>query len=297
MTPDLYRAIRRWRARRGGSLRARERYFVEARATTRYLSVEVEGATYLVSPTDEGVERDLFIRRFRPELRVLARTTQVLTQYNRRPSTLVDVGANIGTTTIPALRDYRFTTAVACEPDAESATLLRANCVLNQLDDRVTVIEAAVSDVEGEAFLDTDTSTRGTRALLANPQERPSAVAIRSVTLDGLCERGAIDPEKVGLLWIDVQGHEVRVLSGAGTLLQHRPPLVLALRQGKLDDSERQTLLDVLRERYDLLVNLRKPNLRETSWQPAQIPVDEIVGLLAAKRETDILALSARAGD
>src|SRR3712207_8527825 len=40
-------------------------------------------------------------------------------------------------------------------------------------------------------------------------------IDVETVTLDGLVERGAIDAARTALVWVDVQGHEGRVLAGA----------------------------------------------------------------------------------
>src|SRR5215471_19198125 len=55
----------------------------------------------------------------------------------------VDVGANIGTHTVYALRTGRVGRAVAFEPEPKNARLLRMNIETNGLADRITVIEKA----------------------------------------------------------------------------------------------------------------------------------------------------------
>jgi FkbM family methyltransferase len=44
-------------------------------------------------------------------------------------------------------------------------------------------------------------------------------------TLDTLAEEGTVDVDEVGLLWLDVEGHELDVLTGATTLLERSVPM------------------------------------------------------------------------
>ena len=57
--------------------------------------------------------------------------------------------------------------------------------------------------------------------------EDRSPIPVPTVTLDGLIEKGVIEPDRVGLLWIDAQAHEGHVLRGAGTLIERGVPIVL----------------------------------------------------------------------
>lgn len=50
--------------------------------------------------------------------------------------TFVDVGSNIGTSTIDALMHFGFSRAVCFEPDVKNRKLLRLNLLLNDLDGR-----------------------------------------------------------------------------------------------------------------------------------------------------------------
>ena len=86
----------------------------------------------------------------------------------------------------------------------------------------------AASDREGELQLDvTRTNTGGHRI------DAGGTIPVEAVTLDSLVARGVLDPERVGLLWIDAQGHEGAVLDGASTLVGAGVPAVVAIRPGK----------------------------------------------------------------
>jgi FkbM family methyltransferase len=107
-----------------------------------------------------------------------------------------------------------------------------ANVALNGLVDRVRPLRVAVSNGAGRAQLavlkgrmgaswiavDRD-KIRKAQAARAEPAEI-GVVDVETVTLDGLTDAGLIDRERLGMVWIDVEGHEGHVLEGAGTLAE-----------------------------------------------------------------------------
>lgn len=269
----------------------RAEFFAAAREHTGHVSVVVDGVTYLVETSDDGVGADLFVRRLRPELVVLRRALEASKDARRGRTSFVDVGANLGTTILPALR-AGFTDGVAVEPGPETARLLRANCALNAPDGAVRVIEAAASNEPGEALLDVSRSPGAFN--LAGGYGRPvkATLAVKVVTLDGLVEEGAIAPERVGMLWLDVQGNEAAVLSASGRLLAAAPPLVLATRRFKLEAREElDRLLALLRPQYARLTDLRVPHLRAPGWKPKWRPLAELSEVVAERGTTDVLVL------
>jgi FkbM family methyltransferase len=138
---------------------------------------------------------------------------------------VVDVGASFGFFTLLAARLVGPTGHVhAFEPCAEDAAALRRNLALNDLGERVTVHDAAVSDRAGSAPF-VVVRERGW-SHLAQRGRHPEAVATREVaveTLDGLLDALT----RVDLVKIDVEGSEAHVLDGARELLRVRAPVVV----------------------------------------------------------------------
>lgn len=212
-------------------LRARRLAFDHAHRFTPFVAVERDGLTLLVATWDKGLGRKLFAHRRRKEMRVLARVVEALEKRGRplAGSTLVDVGANIGTTSLAALAWHGFERVVAIEPDRENARLLRASAALNGLEGRVEVVEAAAGSAVGESALLRSGRNSGAHRI-AGAGEAGEPVPL--TTLDTLVAEGAIVPAEVGLVWIDAQGSEAEVLAGAASLVERRIPLVLELGMG-----------------------------------------------------------------
>jgi hypothetical protein len=58
------------------------------------------------------------------------------------------------------------------------------------------------------------------------PDGGDGVATVEKLTLDELVARDVIDPARVGLVWIDAQGHEGHVLAGADELLDRGVPVV-----------------------------------------------------------------------
>jgi FkbM family methyltransferase len=213
-------------------------YFDGADQYTPYLATAAGGALFLLKTEDKHMGRSLFSKRSRPELAVLARAVAAIEgllgpdAVARR--SFIDVGANIGTTTIPALLSHGFDTAVAIEPEPENVRVLRLNVLLNDLDDRVKVLPVAASNEVGRSELVVDRS-RGGKHWIATDRSKlrrknlaeNAMLDVETVTLDHLVESGLIDAQRTGLLWIDAEAHEGHILEGASSLLAGGTPLLL----------------------------------------------------------------------
>lgn len=288
-----FRAVGRSLNRSSTTTGDRLRYFDRARRFTSYLAVDAsDGCTYLLPTGDRGVARDLFAKGFRPETFILGRVAAVVGRPVAPRTTFVDVGANIGTSVIPAVQAYGYGRGVAIEPFPANARALRLNCAANGVHDLVQVVEAAASDVEGIAELDIGAPGWGVHRLRRGDGAVQTA-PVTVVSLDGLVERGVLDPESVGLVWVDVQGHEGHVLNGARRLLEQAPPLAVALRPKKLArEHGTEAFVDALQRAYTHVIDLRGPGLRAPTWEPEPLSVEQLPALVAARRKTDILVLN-----
>jgi FkbM family methyltransferase len=135
----------------------------------------------------------------------------------------LDIGANVGTETLAALRSGRFARAVAVEPDAENFAIIRANLAFSGLDDRVVAIKGGVSDRNGFANLARSSHNMGDHRVVFGDGEVPI------MDCDTVLERAGLSPEAVSLVWIDTQGHEGFILQGAGRLIAAGVPFVVEL--------------------------------------------------------------------
>jgi FkbM family methyltransferase len=281
--------------------RERAAFLERAEGLTPIVAADTESGRFLLSTSDENITPPLFLKRSRGEIRALRRAMAALDALGarRRGGTLVDVGANIGTTTVSALNQHGFDRAVACEPEPRNVRLLELNLVANDLGGSATVCKAAVGDSDGEIDLVIARNQFGLHEVRSKGRPSPSwpnrarrTATVPQVTLDTLAREGAFDPDDVSLLWMDVQGHEGQVLRGARSLTARGIPVVLELdpealkRHGGLSQTRRTIL-----ERYTHFVPLRGG-----VGEPANlvvVPVKRLArvieGLRAEGRFTDVL--------
>lgn len=223
--------------------RARISFLETASGFTPYVVAETDRGLF-IHPPDRTVNviKQLFVWEKCEPVDVLDRAVRSLVAMGHpgwtgarapRESMLVDVGANVGTTTIPALLSGYFSRAVAIEPEPQNALQLRVNRALNGVDSRIEVVEAAAGSEPGTALLGLYRNP-GSHELLTWPGgESRSAPATEQVidvpvvTIDALVAAGTIDPASTTLLWLDVEGHEAQVLRGASRLVEHGCPIVL----------------------------------------------------------------------
>ena len=203
---------------RRAEIEAREAFFAAAGEVTPYVAVEVGDEIFFVATDDTGVGRRVFVRGKRRDMTTLANgLAELAARGIRRPPepVFVEVGANMGTTTVMALRRHGFATAVALEPSPQNVWLCRLNLVANGLDDRVTLLPCAASNRVEEMDLVIGGGNRGGHRVLSAGSDHPAqAGSVRSVTLDGLVDDGTIDPARVGLLWCDAAGHDAYAVLG-----------------------------------------------------------------------------------
>jgi FkbM family methyltransferase len=187
------------------------------------------------SNRDRGVGRILFMRG-EYEYEQLERAVALGDFPARGRGWLLDVGANVGTVCIALARRGAFARALAVEPSPDTFRHLVRNVARNGLGDAIRCVNAALSATSGTAELELSTNSGDHRVRVAGPlaaeqyheHTRP-LIRVPLRRLDDLLDEQGIARADVGLLWMDVQGHEQHVLEGAPKLLASGVPLVVEL--------------------------------------------------------------------
>lgn len=193
---------------------------------------------YLLLPTRSGWLR-LNLRRDPGAVRRVLRSFEPEKYENIRRflpdgGTFVDVGANVGDFTVWAARlAGPLGRVVAIEVEPTNARWLRENVRRHGLGDRVTVVELAASDREGETELILSSSASihtivPSELHSAREQFRPAGtIVVATRRLDDiLADAGCAEPDVVK---IDVEGAELLVLEGAGGLLSSGRPMAVLI--------------------------------------------------------------------
>ena len=148
----------------------------------------------------------------------------------RNGGVMLEIGANIGTSSIYAGLTGQFTKIVAVEADARNFDLLCTNIRINNLQDIIIPIYAGVSDHTGEGRLQRHALHGGMSTL--EPTEdffaRGTVSGEQTVSLrtaDDILKDAGIRPEDVTLVWMDIEGHEPKAFVGMSARYTTHPDL------------------------------------------------------------------------
>lgn len=205
-----------------------------SRKMTPLVAVENDGMTYLLPTDDVFLGQETFIRgQFEiHKMQQAVELVEAVSPQRVRGRDILDIGANIGTTAIPAIKRYGFGHAWCIEPSPSNLRLLRCNIVLNDLDDRVTVIPIALSDQVGTVSMGLSPYGGSDHRVMADFSEDAfgeggwKTISVDTRPLDDVIDQYGIALDRMGLAWLDVQGHEGHTLAGAKRLLASRVPLL-----------------------------------------------------------------------
>lgn len=230
----------RWMLNFRGQRRAigRGYLFDVLRRVTPSVAVDTDGLRLYLSTADRIVSRRIFASGLWERLafeRVMQELADRGLDAGLEGRLFLDIGANIGTASCHAVSAYGAALSLAFEPAPENLRSLRQNIIANELEDRVRVHACALSDQDGSvAFELSDVNSGDHRVRTAAAEGQPallgesawSKTEVAARRLDGFVADGTLELDRVGLAWIDVQGHEGHVLGGASALLDSQVPIV-----------------------------------------------------------------------
>ena len=202
----LARALR-WALPVHGIILATNMVLGEPRSATEPspATVELDGVVFDLDLREQR-HRLVYLDLFDIELR------RVILPLLRPGDLVVDVGANFGFWALAAAN--RGCRVVAIEPIPPTRELLVANAIRNGLQDHLEVVSDAMSDAVGELTLMIPDGEGGRASAHPEPATNMEEFTVAATTLDDL-----VGDRHIRLLKIDVEGHEVSVLSGAKNML------------------------------------------------------------------------------
>jgi FkbM family methyltransferase len=199
---------------------------------------------FILSSSDKGIGKFLFIEREPFDFHKLTIVADLLGGRHRRVM-LIDVGANIGTICIPAVKRGYFRQAIALEPEPLNYTILSANILINNLMKRIVAYNTALGSKDDEMldcelspcnFGDHRIKVRDSEGL----KENRDVIRVKSETFDKIIPN--VQPDEA-LIWLDTQGSEGYVLGGASSALARQTPIVLEFWPSGMRGSESYDLL------------------------------------------------------
>ena len=137
-------------------------------------------------------------------------------------STLINIGAHIGSTCIPAIKKNKFKNLIAFEPTKRTFELLNANIFLNGINDRSQVYNLAISDKKGSLHLNIkNVFDTGSNHIVKNKQKNTETV--KSDILDNYTYNLN---KNNSLIFMDAESHEYNIFLGAKKTIKKKIPFV-----------------------------------------------------------------------
>jgi FkbM family methyltransferase len=147
----------------------------------------------------------------------------------------VDVGANVGTHSIYALKESGISHAYCIEPLQSNLFYLNLNLKINDLHDKATIIPYAIGDKTQSTTLHINPINCGDNRLI------PRTKTIRHVFVeknfkketillkkfDHFIDEYCIASNKIGVLWMDVQGAEGLILNYSNQIKSNLFPIFI----------------------------------------------------------------------
>lgn len=151
------------------------------------------------------------------------------------PQNILDLGANIGLTSLWMWKQFHPRKIIAVECDPDNAAVTRLNFRDNGIPGEV--IEAAVGGANGIAEFAPDRASNLGRLLThVNPESRaPDTVTVPMISLPDLLTR--FDGQRVDLIKMDIEGAEEAVFSGDLSWLQSVHALIVEMHEDRVDVS------------------------------------------------------------
>lgn len=153
--------------------------------------------------------------------------------FGDRPKVIVDLGANIGLTSVFFCEQLAPQRLVAVEPDPGNAEMLRLNT--RDCPAAVEVVVAAVGPEDGTVyFAESDESNLGRVSQSGRP--------VRCVSMPSLMKATGLSC--IDLLKIDIEGSEGALLSGAGDWLDRVGAIMIEFHPNVVDAPALAALLE-----------------------------------------------------
>ena len=182
-------------------------------------------------------------------------------------NTIVDIGANIGTISIYAIANNFFKTAIAFEPEPQNFRLLKTNVALNNLENFFILHNIALSDTSGDTLqFELCVENQGDHRVrvaqkdgLFRENER-NVISVKSDILDNYSQEFE---KNSTLIWIDTQGYEGLIFSGADSIISKQIPICMEFWPYGLKRADGyDRLLEIFsNSQYQKIVDLRRPDI------------------------------------
>ena len=222
---------------------------------------------FILQSNDQVIGRTVYATKKPFDFDKLTKVLKILNL--KKNELLIDVGANIGTICVPAIKRNLFNKAIVFEPEPLNYSLLLSNIIINGCYNKISSHNIALGSKNREKLnLQLDDHNKGNHRIIINSKIKlKKNIVINSHKLDSFIKN--INSLST-LLWIDVQGYETQVLLGAKKLLNKKVPVCVEfsptfLEKKKYDIFKKMFIKNGYNYFYNLNLPLKKIALNNES--------------------------------
>ncbi len=216
---------------------------------TRTMTVDCGDHLLTFSPQDY-LGRSVFVKNHFDRDHVARLMAKLAAQgVDVRGKTLLEIGANIGTHTIYFALTGILSRIVAVEPDPRNFALLLANVAQNGLTAFVRPVACAASETSGEIefFLHPDNHGKSSPAPVAGSER----IVVPARPVPAILKEAGVPLEEIGLVWMDIEGHEPEACRSMVPLFSRRVPIHLEFTSDFYGPAKAAEFVAFLAQHYD----------------------------------------------
>ena len=259
-----------------------------------FIACTVEGVHYVATSKDTVILNYMYIhgKNFASdEMHTFHRLIQKYYKTNLNSGWFLDIGANIGTTSVYIAKNISPNLKIlAFEPEAENYRLLRINLLLNKLEEKVICENVGLGIENKQATMYRNLENPGANSLFHRTKDL-IVEDIQITSLDAYLKEKKIEPKEVKCIWIDTEGFEAQVLLGAKELLEKNPaPIFLEFnptlweKSGYFDE-----MTELLAKHYSHFI-IPQESIRQGTDKP--YPINEFRSLSSSLLGIDIFFIA-----
>ena len=214
---------------------------------------------FIVFGKDKFISRETYING--PHDYYLFKKARLL--LRKRIKYLIDIGANIGTFCIPAVKDGFIKKCAAIEPVEKIYKILNTYILLNEVDKKIETYDCVISDnLHENLTLSQNKNNFGDNRFRVIKNKKNNYKIIR---LNNFIKK--FDLTKL-LIKIDVQGFEDKVLISGNKFLLKKVPLIVEFDYKFLKKKNSKKIIKLLKKNYNYLCflddnRIKKNNIKD----------------------------------
>jgi FkbM family methyltransferase len=213
---------------------------------------------YIVSTNDQIIGQKIYTRgsfdfqKFEVAISIIHAHGKIMS-----PAILIDIGANIGSIAIPALRRGYVERCIAFELDPLNARLLSANAFINEVEHMIDIRNLAVGNDTEDVAIQYSSSNFGDHRVLHKIDDNDTT-KVGMIRLNSIFDELEICKT---ILWMDIQGYEAYALQGASEFIKAGVPLITEFAPNELRSFNSLDLFinTIINSSYKILVDLNAP--------------------------------------